>query len=140
MSNPFERYDIDPMQGPAAITARLRELTEDASEAEREVLRAVWEELTLHPRRRLQAALDTFPETRAPRVSAERASTLPTSIAQAPIRLSDLAVIPRVAEALSPPRSTRVGGEHGSSSVGNGAPLLAPIAADPFIDFQEPAK
>lgn len=67
MDNPFERYDLDPRDGIAAITQRLKELAEDAKDdAERERIRAAWEELTLHPRRRLRAALDAHPETRPP--------------------------------------------------------------------------
>jgi len=65
--NPFERYDLDPREGISAITQRLKELAEDAKDdAERERIRAAWEELTLHPRRRLRAALLAHPETRAP--------------------------------------------------------------------------
>ncbi len=65
MDNPFERYDLDPRDGIAAITARLKELAEDATDdAERERIRADWEELTLHPARRLKAALFAHPETR----------------------------------------------------------------------------
>ena len=67
MDNPFERYDLDPREGIGAITRRLKELAEDATDdAERERLRAAWEELTLHPARRLRAALFAHPETRAP--------------------------------------------------------------------------
>jgi hypothetical protein len=65
--NPFERYGLDPRDGIAAITQRLKELAEDATDpAERERIRAAWEELTLHPARRLRAALEAHPETRAP--------------------------------------------------------------------------
>ncbi len=65
--NPFERYGLDPREGVAAITQRLKELAEDAKdEAERERIRAAWEELTLHPARRLRAALFAHPETRPP--------------------------------------------------------------------------
>jgi len=65
--NPFERYDIDPQQGATAITERMRELmAEAASDEERDALRAAWEELTMHPRRRLEVALAAFPETRPP--------------------------------------------------------------------------
>lgn len=64
--NPFEELDLDPRAGIAAITARLKELAEDArTDAERERIRAVWEELTLHPARRLRAALFAHPESRA---------------------------------------------------------------------------
>lgn len=65
MDNPFERYALDPREGIAAITQRLKELAEDAKDdAERERIRAAWEELTLHPTRRLRAALFAHPETR----------------------------------------------------------------------------
>jgi hypothetical protein len=65
--NPFDRYDLDPREGIAAITERLKELAEDArDDAERERIRAAWEELTLHPARRLRAALFAHPETRPP--------------------------------------------------------------------------
>lgn len=67
MDNPFERYDLDPREGIGAITQKLKELAEDATDdAERERIRAAWEELTLHPARRLRAALFAHPETRAP--------------------------------------------------------------------------
>ena len=67
MSNPFERYDLDPREGIAAITQRLKELAEEAKDdAERERIREAWEELTLHPARRLKAALFAHPETRGP--------------------------------------------------------------------------
>jgi hypothetical protein len=65
--NPFERYGLDPREGIVAITQRLKELAEDArDDAERERIRAAWEELTLHPARRLRAALNAHPDTRAP--------------------------------------------------------------------------
>lgn len=65
--NPFERYDLDPRDGIVAITQRLKELAEDATDdKERDRIRAAWEELTLHPARRLRAALDAHPETRQP--------------------------------------------------------------------------
>ncbi len=65
--NPFERYDIDPSEGPLGITERFRELAEDAgSDAERDHLRAAWEELTRHPVERVRLALLAHPETRAP--------------------------------------------------------------------------
>lgn len=66
VDNPFERYDLDPREGIRAITRRLKELAEVAENAaERERLREAWEELTLHPARRLRAALFAHPETRA---------------------------------------------------------------------------
>lgn len=62
--NPFERYDLDPLEGPEGITARLRERLEDSDAAERVAIRAAWEELTLHPRRRFHAAIGAHPESR----------------------------------------------------------------------------
>jgi hypothetical protein len=96
-SNPFERFGIDPLDGARAITERLRELAEDASSpAERDAIRAAWEELTMHPARRLHAALGAAPETRAPlgRPPPNRAST------SAPLTIADLAPRPSVAAAL----------------------------------------
>ncbi len=62
--NLFERWDLDPGAGPQAITERLRELLEEAEPREQEQLRHAWEELTVHPRRRIAEALATYPETR----------------------------------------------------------------------------
>jgi hypothetical protein len=64
--NLFDRWDIDPADGPQAITERLRELAEHAAPRERDALRRAWEELTLHPRRRIAEALGAHPETRPP--------------------------------------------------------------------------
>jgi len=62
--NPFEAYGIDPRDGPQAITERFRELLEDAkTDEERETLRAAWEELTLHPMRRVRAAFGAHPRS-----------------------------------------------------------------------------
>jgi hypothetical protein len=64
-SNPFDRYDIDPLARVDEITAHFRELADDAaSEAERQRIRSAWEALTLHPRDRLAWALDTFVDSR----------------------------------------------------------------------------
>lgn len=97
----FERYDIDPRGGPRAITERLRELAQDAVDADaRREIRAAWEALTRHPRDRLEAALDSHPETREalgpppppPRPEPER-----------PLDLADLVATPRIAAALGAP-------------------------------------
>ena len=46
--NPFERWDLDPLAGPQAITEALRERVEDATdEHERAAIREDWEALTL---------------------------------------------------------------------------------------------
>ena len=99
--NPFERYDLDPREGILAITQRLKELAEDAKDdAERERIRAAWEELTLHPVRRLRAALEAHPETRAPLGSPPplpRVRDSPTEL-----ELRDLAARPSVLAALPP--------------------------------------
>ena len=66
-SNPFERFDLDPEEGPLGITDQLRERMEAAvSDEEREALRVVWEQLTRHPRERVRLALLAHPESRAP--------------------------------------------------------------------------
>ncbi|MBX3203098.1 MAG: hypothetical protein KF894_33550 [Labilithrix sp.] len=103
MDNPFERYDLDPREGIAAITARLKELAEEArDEAERARIRAAWEELTLHPARRLRAALFAHPETREPLGTPPPLSRRnPASRgASAELELRDLAARPSVLEAL----------------------------------------
>lgn len=102
MDNPFERYDLDPRDGVAAITQRLKELAEDAkTDAERERIRAAWEELTLHPARRLRAALLAHPETRPPLGSppAARRVRVASPEAAAP-SLREIAARPSVAAAL----------------------------------------
>lgn len=118
--NLFERYDLDPREGPEAITARMRELVQEAPEEERERLRADWEALTLHPRDRLQHALEAFPETRAevetppPRVRRRRQELA--------LELSDVVVTPSVAEALA-------------CDAPEGLPdPLPPLADDPILE------
>jgi hypothetical protein len=99
--NLCERYDIDPRQGTRAITERMRELAEDAdTEEERAELRATWEELTVHPARRLRAAFGAHPESR-PLIGAPP----PTGGAAAgpvdpDLTLSELALRPSIARAL----------------------------------------
>lgn len=100
MDNPFEAFDLDPRVGIDAITQRLKELIEDAAtDAERERIRAAWEELTLHPARRLRAALGAHPETRPPLgapPSLPRQRAPSTDAEPAPIALGDLAARPSV--------------------------------------------
>lgn len=98
--NPFERYDLDPSLGPKAITERLRELAEDASPAERDVIRAAWEELTLHPLRRLAAAFDAHPATRPAMPLAPDPPARPEADVDPPRSLWELAVLPPVTRAL----------------------------------------
>lgn len=65
--NPFERFDLDPEEGPLGITEQLRERAETAkTDDEREALRAAWEQLTRHPRERVRLALLAHPESRPP--------------------------------------------------------------------------
>jgi hypothetical protein len=97
--NPFERYGLDPFAGPARITERLRELAEDCEdEHERAAIREAWEALTLHPRRRLELALQAHPESRPalgrPPRPRRRART------EDPLGLADLTALPSVAGAL----------------------------------------
>jgi len=101
--NPFERFDLDPREGPRAITERLRELAEDAGEAERATIRAAWEELTLHPLRRLRAAIGARPRHPAlDRSGPEHAPPkLRKAAAEEPVGLADLAPRPSVVQALA---------------------------------------
>src|SRR4051794_12677760 len=67
VDNPFDRYELDALEGIEAITQRLKERAEDATtDVERANLREAWEALTFHPAERLRAALFAYPETRAP--------------------------------------------------------------------------
>ena len=105
--NPFERYGLDPRDGIVVITQRLKELAEDATDpAERERIRAAWEELTLHPARRLRAALEAHPETRAPlgappHLPRTRAATPLGTDSGTRLELRDLAARPSAVAALS---------------------------------------
>ncbi len=102
--NPFEHYDIDPLEGPEAITKRMRELIEQVDDSGRDELRAVWEQLTLHPRARLRVALAAFPETREPigaPPSAQTRAPAPDPVTEFTIELADVALAPSVAGVLS---------------------------------------
>lgn len=122
--NPFERYDLDPREGIAAITQRLKELAEDAKDdAERDRIRAAWEELTLHPARRLRAALDAHPETRPPLGAPPPLPRL--RVAGAPLELRDLAARPSVVAAL--PATVR------SRAQTDDAPDAPPLDDDPLF-------
>lgn len=86
--NAFDVFDLDPSSTVAELTAILRERTELASTEHRALLRDAWEELTLHPERRLLLALTAFPETRemlAPMPAVARVA----SITEAPLDLLD---------------------------------------------------
>ncbi len=97
--NPFEKYGLDPREGVVVITQRLKELAEDATtEAERDRIRAAWEELTLHPARRLRAALHAHPETRAP--LGLPPSLLRHRVSATELELRDLAARPSALAAL----------------------------------------
>ena len=74
--NPFDRYDIDPREGPEGITERMRELVEDApNEAARDAMRQAWEALTRDPRRTIapvctpNEAPDTLASSRPQRIA-----------------------------------------------------------------------
>jgi hypothetical protein len=97
--NPYERWDIDPLGGAAAITERMRELIEDAKDdAERAAIRAAWEELTLHPARRLRAALGAHPSAHGAASRPPRPS--PMSRERMVLDLGDLAMRPSILSAL----------------------------------------
>lgn len=111
--NLFERYDIDPRQGTRAITERMRELAEEAeTEEERAELRSTWEELTVHPARRLRAAFGAHPESRPPIGAPPPTGGAGAGPVDPDLTLSELAVRPSIARAL-----------------GGGAPIFGPRGA-----------
>lgn len=127
----FERFDIDPRQGPRAITERLRELVEEAPEHERNEIRAAWEELTLHPMRRLRAAFAAHPESRPPLGSPPPLPRDPVAISGA-LSLAELAPRPSVARALNGgrPAATR---PPGVSPLSIGVGDLPSLEDDPIL-------
>jgi hypothetical protein len=122
VDNPYERYDIDPRDGPDAITTRMRALAGEAEGDERDRLRAEWERLTLHPERRLAAALDAFADTRRPRAQPPDARGIGEAVLP-PLTLDDLLAPPSVAEALDP---------HDHDTID----VLPPLDHDPLLQGQ----
>ena len=128
--NPFERYGLDPRDGVVAITQRLKELAEDAkTDAERNEIRAAWEELTLHPARRLRAALNAHPETRAPLGSAPALPRVRVSTTE--LELRDLAARPSALAALP---TSLVGPELRGTRPDGGATHPMDVDAPPLED------
>ncbi len=80
MDNPFDRLGLSPLATVDEITNALRERAEDASDEERRMLRESWEELTMHPRARVRAALLTF----VPRADAKEPRPAPLSASLKP--------------------------------------------------------
>jgi 8-oxo-dGTP pyrophosphatase MutT (NUDIX family) len=101
--NPFERFGIDPKEGPRAITERLRELAQDANEEDRAAIREAWEELTLHPLRRLRAAVGAHPRhPDAARTSPDYAPLRGRKTStQEPLTFADFAPRPSITHALA---------------------------------------
>lgn len=100
--NPFERYDLDPLGGPEAITERLRELAQDApSDAERRAIRAAWEALTLHPLGRLRAALHAHPSSHPPLGAPPPSPRVPPPRAHGPLDYAELLLTPSPLAALA---------------------------------------
>lgn len=106
--NPFERWGIDPAQGPDAITVRMRALAEEAPDEEaRRAIRAAWEELTKHPARRFRAATGAHPDSHGgTHDPPPRPGTRPTT--DSPIELADLAMRPSILGALDLEEAARV--------------------------------
>ena len=114
--NPFEVFELDPRLGPEAITERFRELADDATPEARARIREAWQELTLHPMRRLRAALGAHPETRVP-IGVPPAMPRLREAAQA-VTLAELLILPSVEAVL-----------------GEGDPELPPVplGGDPIL-------
>ena len=88
-SNPFDALGLPTDADPQDLTLRLRERIEDAkSEQERTRLRTAWEELTLHPERRVELAIRAFPTGK----DGPRTFRLPEARSKdvAPVTLSEL--------------------------------------------------
>lgn len=79
-SNPFLRFGLDPSASLAELTQRMRELAEDANDAERAELRAAWELLSRSPARRFELVMEAGPA--------------PEPIAGSPVRSVPLAPTP----------------------------------------------
>lgn len=97
----FDTFDIDPLADIETITERLRGLMEDTQDPdERARIRAAWEELTMHPRRRLDEILDSHPSRPAPGRAPPRPSR--SSSFDTPLTLRDLRSPQRLADLLGP--------------------------------------
>ena len=112
-TNPFHRYALDPREGPAGITARLRELAEDAEfsgDATRAAgIRDAWEALTRHPARASALSASSSGTAEPQRSAAERDRT-PNSLGLRLARLRGTRVPPRPARDRArcpPPRRGR---------------------------------
>ena len=98
--NPFERWGIDPAQGPNAITERMRTLAQEAPDEEtRRAIRAAWEELTKHPVGRFRAATGAHPDSYGGALDPPPRPA-PHPRAPSEIRRADLAMRPSILEAL----------------------------------------
>jgi hypothetical protein len=64
--NPFDQYDLDPLASAEELTERFRELASEAQGADADAIRAAWEALTLHVRRRVVSAVTTFVDDAPP--------------------------------------------------------------------------
>ncbi len=117
--NLYERWDIDPLGGPEAITERMRALVEDAPDEDtKKAIRAAWEALTLHPAKRLRAALGAHPDSHGERGAPPPAPRAQTA-SELALTLDDLALRPSVLDALG------AGGEPTSPDV--------PFDRDPIL-------
>lgn len=109
----YARYGLDPLADATTLTERFRALLRDApGPAEEAALREAWEALTLHPRRRLEAALRSPPEShpasgRAPRTPRRRrAPALAEALAS--LTEDDLVAWPALTDTMPPARELPV--------------------------------
>lgn len=96
----YDRFGLDPLASEGVITEQLRDLAERATPDERDAIRAAWEALATHPRKRLEEALATFPEVREPLGRAPRPVAAP---APSPLTATDLVPRPRLRDSLPEP-------------------------------------
>jgi hypothetical protein len=121
--NLFDRFDLDPSAPPQALTERMRELVDQADPGQQEAIRNAWEQLTLHPRRRILEALSTHPETRPP---LGLPPLPPRSGAVGPGEEADRVAHAPVAAALGPPPPL--------------PPALPALEADPLLAEVNPPR
>ena len=136
MDNPLDRLGLSPLATVDEITQALRERAEDASDDERKMLRETWEELTLHPRSRVRAAVLTFPPRDVVREGTHSSDPRPPELSPAlrpvPPRTGDPMEVVARADLLPRPSIARA--LHGPSGrIAPAPPALPPLDDDPVI-------
>lgn len=137
MDNPLDRFGLSPFATVEDITSAMRERAEEAPEQERAALREAWEELTMHPKKRLRAALFTSPPSSIEAGSERRPPPLCPELAKGPSTVDPAAPLAGVALVDLVPRPLVVAAVVASFSgrSKNEAPprVLPRFAEDPLV-------